>query len=1036
MLTGVLVLIHVLLASSENRYRSRSDARNDGPALRKAFVPAEGAQSSWQNVLGWPSHEGADPCKPSPWRGVSCTRLGRVEAIDFRSLADRATLQYTLFGPALMQLASLRELHLQNTLLSGNFPSEFARLPSIEIVRISTTPLSGTLPANMSVPTLSYFDAHETLLHGSIPDFAGCTSLEFLDLSSCSFRSPPNALPSSLDHLYLNSNPLNTTTIAMSQLLDPIDLHNLEFSFLNSPVQLMYPAKRHYRLGENGSGTRVIPPLQCRIGQANCTFRLDLYDEDNCRVNVGGLLSGLSLRYRRPTLDDLVHSSVQEFSAPFVDMRNGSFAATINSSWVQHQGPQLFHFYHESHEFLPTMTTDNVAVATSATLRTVQFLPKLCSDHTLPNSSTGATCDSCRPGFVPDSQTVPGSPLTCIRNCNGVDQSAIDGAGCECVGEDYDTNATGIVVCMNEGWSDPYEDANYRAARQLRALDGKCAACPKHCATCSGGVLALREGWRLNASSNVDTTKLIRNGALGRLQVAFLCPFGGACPKLELGKGRASLSHGCLGNHSGVLCAACRRGYSLQPSEGSCLPCEDTTHSKDRFFGLSTAAFTALVVLMVIFVSCGLWHLKAYQRLLLICKGEVETLAKILLGQVQVLVLLRSVLDLVFPPQQQKAMSVAALFTLDLRRILPAFDCMGWSWYAKWSLLTLGLPAVGFAFVLARFLWHLRIDRAHARTRAIKLAFLLITVLYPQVSERLFMALRCRQLGNDFSILEADYTIMCSGNAQYQHVHTLALVLVVAWPFGIPGLMAWELRRQWRISVILWSKRHSQPNASLQFEPSSVSESEMSNSASDRLTEHRTLHKFHYERIQRTFDFCTRDYRAEAFWFEPVDMLRKLLLTGLLQLVRRGSGEQVLVGCILSFIAFGVTMKLQPYREPEANVLKALVDFQIFISFLCAFILRVLAAVPTFESLGAHFYGDLLVVSFVLVLIAAVTLLAHQVRRNRRQLQHSLRSSLAGVDSPLGRALRSSLVGMADPAEILTREDGNERRVSQRPAIN
>eukprot|EP01043_Picozoa_sp_COSAG02_P002227 COSAG02_NODE_50_length_44860_cov_203.992739_43_plen_989_part_00 len=985
-------------------------------------MPVEGAELSWQDTLGWPSDPRADPCTPPSWRGISCSAAGRVEAIDFRQLASRAELQYSLFGPALLQLINLRELHLQNTLLRGTLPSEFMRLQSMEIVRISTTPLSGTLPANMSMPKLSYFDAHETLLQGAIPDFSGCTNLEFLDLSSCGFRSPPNSLPSSLDHLYLNSNPLNTTTTLLSRLLDPIDLHNLEVSFLNAPVQLVYPPKAHYRLGENGSGTRVIPPPQCRIDQDNCTFRLDLYDEDNCRVHVGGLLSDLTLRYMQsPTGNRSSHSSGQEFSTPFVDMRNGSFAASINSSWVQHQGLQLFHFYRGTREFLPRMTEDNEAVSDSATLRTIRFLPRNCAHHTLPNSSTGARCDQCRPGFIPDIYA-GGSELTCIRQCNGIDQSTVDGADCECVGEDYDTNATGIVVCMTAGWSHPYDDDDYKAAKQLRTLDGKCAACPKHCATCSGGILTLRKGWRLNTSSTNDTAHLLRSGSQGRLQVAFQCPFGSACPQLELGAGQNALPRGCLANHDGTLCATCKRGYSLQPSEGSCLPCEDKSHDKDRFFGLSAVAFTVLIVLIVILSLCWLWHLKAYQRMLLICKAEIETLAKIVLGQLQVLVLLRSVLNLVFPPQQQQAMSVAALFTLDLRRMLPAFDCLGWSWYMKWSLLTLGLPAVGFVCILARFLWHLRTDRAHASVRATKWAFLLIMVLYPQVSQRLFMALRCRQLGNDFAVLEADYTIMCSGDALYQHVRVLALVLIFVWPFGIPGLIAWELRQQWRASQALWNERHSMTNAAPQHEHANVLES---GSGQTKAT---TLHEFHYERIQVTFDFCTRDYRPEVFWFEPVDMVRKLGLTGLLQLVRRGSGEQVMVGCVLSFMAFGLTMKLQPYREPEANVLKGLVDFQIFVSFLCAFILRVLAAVPTFESLGTHFYGDLLVASFVVVLIAAVILCVHQVRRNRRHLQRSLSRSLSGVDSPLGRALRSSLVGTDAGAELFSQvgDDSDE----------
>lgn len=155
---------------------------------------------------------------------------------------------------------------------------------------------------------------------------------------------------------------------------------------------------------------------------------------------------------------------------------------------------------------------------------------------------------------------------------------------------------------------------------------------------------------------------------------------------------------------------------------------------------------------------------------------------------------------------------------------------------------------------------------------------------------------------------------------------------------------------------------------------------------------------FHFERIHASFDFCIREYRPECFWYEPVDMLRKLSLTGLLQFVNRGSSEQVLVGCVISFLAFGLTMKVQPYREAEANVLKALVDFQIFLAFLCSFVLRVLAAVDNFDSLGKAFYGTVLVTGFVMVLVAAVLLLFHQVHRRRDPLRTSIVRSLSFSD--------------------------------------
>jgi hypothetical protein len=42
--------------------------------------------------------------------------------------------------------------------------------------------------------------------------------------------------------------------------------------------------------------------------------------------------------------------------------------------------------------------------------------------------------------------------------------------------------------------------------------------------------------------------------------------------------------------------------------------------------------------------------------------------------------------------------------------------------------------------------------------------------------------------------------------------------------------------------------------------------------------------------------------------YEPVDMLRKLALSGLLQFLKPGTGAQVLGGCVIAFASFGLQL--------------------------------------------------------------------------------------------------------------------------------
>jgi hypothetical protein len=126
-------------------------------------------------------------------------------------------------------------------------------------------------------------------------------------------------------------------------------------------------------------------------------------------------------------------------------------------------------------------------------------------------------------------------------------------------------------------------------------------------------------------------------------------------------------------------------------------------------------------------------------------------------------------------------------------------------------------------------------------------------------------------------------------------------------------------------------------------------------------------------------------------------MLRKLALTGLLQLVSQGSAAQCFLGSLIAFASFGVQQYVLPYREEESNALKGLVDTQLFLTFLISFILRVLPEIHSDEPFGVAFYGWLLVVSMVSLVCAAVVLTMRRVRRRRK-----FRERLLEVPSGMG----------------------------------
>lgn len=345
---------------------------------------------------------------------------------------------------------------------------------------------------------------------------------------------------------------------------------------------------------------------------------------------------------------------------------------------------------------------------------------------------------------------------------------------------------------------------------------------------------------------------------------------------------------------------------------------------------------------------------------------------KILLGSGQVLALLPGVLELVFPENPKQILSFVGLLVADVKSVLRP-ECWGWSWYERWLTEVLALPIASILLVLMVNIGRQMsicggsdlLRRCQQMNRVLsatirQLAFVAM-VLYPQISTAIFSAFQCRQLGEQSSCLEADYSISCN-DERYRKYKFTAFCLTIIVPLGFPiGLLA-SFWYQWNKSCTLWMD---------QLQERSESDS---------------LASFHHSRMQRSFSFYIKIYRLECWWFEPVDMLRKLALTGLLQFFHRGSAAQCFCGCALAFMSFGLQHLLQPYREKESNALKAIVDMQLFLTFLISFILRVLPKMNTSEPFDEDAYGWLLLMSFVTLLCLAIGLTVALILRRHRFL--------------------------------------------------
>ena len=199
-------------------------------------------------------------------------------------------------------------------------------------------------------------------------------------------------------------------------------------------------------------------------------------------------------------------------------------------------------------------------------------------------------CSQCLPGTFAASR----GALQCAPCPPATIAASFASASCDaCPASSSDTAGHTACVCL-EGYYDASLGANSSAPACASCVDG---------GVCVGGVLLAQEGWWRETPTDAIFLKC-REGYCLPEEAASLAGVtaagpgggGGAMPGRHLRQLSGAASH-CADGHSGVLCAVCLDGYTMQG--GFCKPC----HVGDDWASWSRAAKGVTIAL---FIPAGL----------------------------------------------------------------------------------------------------------------------------------------------------------------------------------------------------------------------------------------------------------------------------------------------------------------------------------------------------------------------------------------------------------------------------------------------
>lgn len=377
---------------------------------------------------------------------------------------------------------------------------------------------------------------------------------------------------------------------------------------------------------------------------------------------------------------------------------------------------------------------------------------------------------------------------------------------------------------------------------------------------------------------------------------------------------------------------------------------DGTVDELNRFLRLKSEIVTAtrVVTKHAIMRSC--------KRLLKALVSISAQPIKIFMSYFQIAGQLATVLHFHFPPMMSNLFAFFQPLVANVQGLV-ALECAGLrDYYKAWLFQVFFIPLALWGLVGTFFLYRHQcaVDTSKKAGAMAKLkdeTFLVLFLVYPFMTNRFFVLLNCRQLSTDETVLVDDYSISCTTN-QHKGYQMLAGFAIVIFSVGVPV----------SIAILMLRSKHQQNQ---QFRTPTWRY--IARKAMVQLG-HNDLREVKYAMIDTTlgnrYGTLVSTYHPGFFFFETIDMLRKLLLVGMLTVVPAGSTFQVATGMATSFLFFAAHVRCLPFRFLEDNVLKATTEAHLFVVLVLVMTLK---ARPDGEFVDVDDYDTLCGVAFVLL---------------------------------------------------------------------
>jgi hypothetical protein len=332
-----------------------------------------------------------------------------------------------------------------------------------------------------------------------------------------------------------------------------------------------------------------------------------------------------------------------------------------------------------------------------------------------------------------------------------------------------------------------------------------------------------------------------------------------------------------------------------------------------------------------------------------------------------------SITGLPLPDFYQRFLGWTDVFNFNLGRLL-ALRCLAKINFYERLLLTTLSPIAAAAILRLIYMCidcnhpvqesssHQRVGSRTTRLTALKeklyLVFLAMTFLiYSTVSTAVFQTFACDRTDDDVhtnvttTYLRADYSIQC-GTLKHDLYRYYAYLMIAVYPLGIPVMYSWLLHTT----------------------------KEYHNSAGTAIDDQRK----HIPELKPT-KFLWESYSKGFYYWEVIECVRRLLLTGAVVFIVPGTAAQAAIACVMAVFTMGVAQYYKPHADPLDGQIYTGGSVIIFLSMFLSLAMRTDVSNETHYS--QNVFAIVLVVLNVSMLAAACVQVVYVGYRAMRPTQ-------------------------------------------------